>query len=347
MSRCAAGGAALSDEAVFQLAATLEGHPDNVAACLAGGLTIAWRPRPRTPAAGVAPGPRLLRIAVPTTLRAVLCVPSVPLSTEAARQALPAAVPHADAAANAARSALLVAALTGAPQVLFEATEDFLHQPYRAGLMPETAALLGALRRAGAAAVVSGAGPAVLVLSFDGQPPSPGAVGSIAGKTGTPWACHPPAYRSAGCSRTARRAGRASISQRAARAYLEPGAVPEQVQGPGADHTGVPRRDRASFLHDTQTASRGNVVGSLGVKLNAAPGAPLRGQVLACHLLRRRPHGRPQPVILRQHPGSPSPRRVRQPRRRRGEPGNERRSGQPPRPPGTVSALLPRPQTPG
>jgi homoserine kinase len=174
-------GAALSDEAVFRLAATLEGHPDNVAACLAGGLTIAWTP------AGTAPGPRLLRIAVPTTLRAVACVPSVPLATEAARQALPAAVPHTDATANAARSALLVAALTGAPQVLFEATEDLLHQPYRAGLMPETARLLGALRRAGAAAVVSGAGPAVLVLSFDGQPPSPAVVGSIAGKTGTPW----------------------------------------------------------------------------------------------------------------------------------------------------------------
>jgi len=184
-------GAALPDEAVFQLAAALEGHPDNVAACLAGGLTIAWRARPGPggagPPAGAAPGPRLLRIAVPATLRAVACVPSAPLATEAARQALPAAVPHADAAANAARSALLVAALTGAPQVLFEATEDLLHQPYRAGLMPETAALLGALRRAGAAAVVSGAGPAVLVLAFEGQPPPPGAVGSIAGKMGTPW----------------------------------------------------------------------------------------------------------------------------------------------------------------
>lgn len=180
-------GAALSDEAVFQLAAALEGHPDNVAACLAGGLTIAWSPRPTDTAGGAAPAPRLLRIAVPTTLRAVACVPSVPLATEAARQALPPAVPHAAAAANAARSALLVAALTGAPQVLFEATEDFLHQPYRADLMPETAGLLDALRREGAAAVVSGAGPAVLVLSFDGQPPSPGAIGSIAGKAGTPW----------------------------------------------------------------------------------------------------------------------------------------------------------------
>jgi len=185
------GEPALSDEEVFQLAAALEGHPDNVAACLAGGLAIAWEPRPGAAAAG-ASGPgthraRLLRVPVAATLRAVACVPPVPLSTEAARQTLPPAVPYADAAANAARSALLIAALTGAPQVLFEATEDFLHQPYRAAIMPETAALLGALRRAGAAAVVSGAGPTVLVLAFDGQEPSAGAVDSIARETGITW----------------------------------------------------------------------------------------------------------------------------------------------------------------
>src|SRR5215475_13519841 len=208
-------GTRLSDEAVFQLAATLEGHPDNVAACLAGGLTIAWTPRPEPAggapagaggpggasgdpapgagaagalAAGVGPaGARLLRIGVPATLRAVACVPPVPLATEAARQALPRTVPHADAAANAARSALLVAALTGAPDALFDATEDFLHQPYRAAIMPEAASLLGVLRRAGAAAVVSGAGPAVLVLSFDGRWPSAEAVDSIARETGIAW----------------------------------------------------------------------------------------------------------------------------------------------------------------
>jgi homoserine kinase len=117
----------------------------------------------------------------------VACVPAVPLATEAARQALPRTVPHADAAANAARSALLIAALTGAPHVLFDATEDFLHQPYRAAIMPETASLLGALRRAGAAAVLSGAGPTVLVLSFDGQWPSAEAVDSITRETGIAW----------------------------------------------------------------------------------------------------------------------------------------------------------------
>jgi homoserine kinase len=199
------GKPALSDEEVFQLAAALEGHPDNVAACLAGGLAIAWAPRPRPPAAGAsgpgasgpsargpgAPGARLLRVPVAATLSVVACVPPVPLATEAARQTLPPAVPYADAAANAARSALLIAALTGAPQVLFEATEDFLHQPYRAAIMPETAALLGALRRAGVAAVVSGAGPAVLVLAFDGQEPSAEAVDSIARETGITWAVTP------------------------------------------------------------------------------------------------------------------------------------------------------------
>jgi homoserine kinase len=225
-----ADGTRLSDEAVFQLAVTLEGHPDNVAACLAGGLTIAWTPRPAPAApagagepgagepgagesaaggpevraagagepgvggpgaggsgAGEPGGARLLRIGVPAALRAVACVPAVPLATEAARQALPRTVPHADAAANAARSALLIAALTGAPHLLLDATEDFLHQPYRAAIMPETASLLGALRRAGAAAVVSGAGPTVLVLSFDRQWPSAEAVDSIARETGIAW----------------------------------------------------------------------------------------------------------------------------------------------------------------
>jgi homoserine kinase len=200
-----ADGTRLSDEAVFQLAVKLEGHPDNVAACLAGGLTIAWTPRPPPtapagagepgagepgagePGAGEPGGARLLRIGVPAALRAVACVPAVPLATEAARQALPQTVPHADAAANAARSALLIAALTGAPHLLLDATEDFLHQPYRAAIMPETASLLGALRRAGAAAVVSGAGPTVLVLSFDRQWPSAEAVDSIARETGIAW----------------------------------------------------------------------------------------------------------------------------------------------------------------
>jgi homoserine kinase len=87
------------------------------------------------------------------------------LHTEVARGLLPAAVSHADAAFNAGRSALLVAALTSRPERLLAATEDRLHQDYRAGVMAGTAELVRALRAEGLAATVSGAGPTVLVLS--------------------------------------------------------------------------------------------------------------------------------------------------------------------------------------
>jgi homoserine kinase len=200
-----AGGAArLPDDGVLPLAAGLEGHPDNVAACLAGGLTIAWRPgRPEGPhgLAVAAPGSpadpgnravrggdaRLLRLDVAATLTTVVCVPPFGVPTSEARRVLPASVPHTDAAANAGRSALLVAALTSEPAALFDATEDFLHQKYRAEVMPATAGLLNRLRRAGVAAVVSGAGPAVLALLEAGQPPGPETVGSIARETGIAW----------------------------------------------------------------------------------------------------------------------------------------------------------------
>jgi homoserine kinase len=261
------GEARLPDEAVFQLAAALEGHPDNVAACLSGGLTIAWTPRPGTRDAGVpgggagaggagadggdadaagaggapgegVPGARLLRIPVPATLRAVACVPPGSLATAAARQALPRTVPHADASANAARSALLVAALTGAPQVLYDATEDFLHQPYRADILPETADLLSRLRRAGAAAVVSGAGPSVLVLSFDGQRPSPAAVDSIARETGIPWNVTPLEIDQQG----------AHVQQGGLDVHPPVSAWQrpswDQVRGPGAGDVARPPRDR-------------------------------------------------------------------------------------------------------
>jgi homoserine kinase len=82
-------------------------------------------------------------------------------------------VPHADAARTAGRAALLVHALTARPDLLYPATEDLLHQPYRAGESPQTAALVARLRGEGVAAVVSGAGPSVLALANRGwQPPA-------------------------------------------------------------------------------------------------------------------------------------------------------------------------------
>jgi homoserine kinase len=115
----------------------------------------------------------------------VLCVPAAPLPTVTARQVLPPEVPHADAAANSARAALLVAGLTSQPDLLLDATEDFLHQGYRAAAMPATARLIATLRAAGVPAVVSGAGPSVLALAVAGQPGPD--VSAIAGADAADW----------------------------------------------------------------------------------------------------------------------------------------------------------------
>ena len=146
----------LDDAALLRLAYRFEGHPDNVAPCLLGGLTIAWTAGDEVRVARLTPAP---------DLRPVVFVPPQRGETRAARAALPAAVPHADAAHSAGRAALLVHALTSAPGQLFDATEDRLHQPYRAAGMPGSAELLRRLRAAGVAAVISGAGPSVLALT--------------------------------------------------------------------------------------------------------------------------------------------------------------------------------------
>jgi len=142
---------------LLALASEIEGHPDNVAPCLLGGLTIAWTTGAGARATGVEVG-----AVVP-----VIFVPPFAASTEQARGLLPATVPHADAARNAGRAALLVAALTRGVPALLEATEDRLHQQYRRPAMPASAELVDRLRAAGHAAVISGAGPTVLVLARD------------------------------------------------------------------------------------------------------------------------------------------------------------------------------------
>ena len=99
---------------------------------------------------------------------AALFVPPEPLSTEVARGLLPEQVPHADAAADAGKAALLVAALGSRPDQLWRATRDYLHQDYRRPAMPASLDLVDRLRADGLAAVVSGAGPTVLALVVDG-----------------------------------------------------------------------------------------------------------------------------------------------------------------------------------
>src|ERR1700722_17213616 len=148
----------LPDERLLPLASELEGHPDNVAGGLGGGLPIA-----RTPPGG----PHMERPEPLASVTPVLCVAPAPVRTDVARGLLPELIPHRDAAASAGRSALLVAALTqpGAGRdVLLAATQDWLHQDYRAGAMAQTHALVRSLRAAGLPAVVSGAGPSVLVF---------------------------------------------------------------------------------------------------------------------------------------------------------------------------------------
>lgn len=146
----------LDTAAVLRLAAEIEGHPDNVAPCLLGGFTIAWTEETGARAVSLAPAPEV----TPTVF-----VPEERGLTELARAALPAAVPHGDAARNAGRAALLVHALTHDPTLLLPATEDRLHQDYRAPGMPGSADLVRRLRAAGVPAVISGAGPSVLALA--------------------------------------------------------------------------------------------------------------------------------------------------------------------------------------
>ncbi len=153
------GESRLDDDALFALAADLEGHPDNVAPAVYGGFTIAYADHGAF---------RAVKLEVTAAVSLLAYVPPDPLATAVARGLLPAEVPHAHAAHSAGRAALLVAALTSSPagrrDLLLAATEDRLHQGYRAGAMPGSAALVTSLRDAAVPAVVSGAGPTVLAL---------------------------------------------------------------------------------------------------------------------------------------------------------------------------------------
>jgi homoserine kinase len=148
----------MTNSDLLELATELEGHPDNVAPALFGGLNIAWEDET---------GPHNKKLFVHRGVSPLELVPSHTMSTATARSLQPESVPHEDAVFNVSRSALLVAALTQSPELLLAATEDRLHQDYRAEAMPETNALVQLMRENGHAAVVSGAGPSVLVLASD------------------------------------------------------------------------------------------------------------------------------------------------------------------------------------
>ena len=146
----------LSDQQLLKLANDFEGHPDNVAAALYGGFTIAWVDGSVARATRVAPHEDVVAYAF---------IPQNSVATSKARRLLPEVIPHKDAALSAGRAALLVEAIAHHPEYLFDATEDRLHQEYRREAMPRSLSLVGKLREGGHAAFISGAGPTVLVLS--------------------------------------------------------------------------------------------------------------------------------------------------------------------------------------
>lgn len=153
------GSSLMTDDDLIALATDLEGHPDNVAAAALGGATISWM----EDRVGVPTG-CAVRFSVDQSVRALLLIPNAQLSTGKARRMLPETVSHKDAAINVGRAALLVHALSARPDLLFAATEDHLHQQFRREAMPKSVDLVKKLRAAGVAAMISGAGPSVLVL---------------------------------------------------------------------------------------------------------------------------------------------------------------------------------------
>jgi homoserine kinase len=170
------GTSRLDDDALLRLAAGIEGHPDNVGPALHGGFVISGRQGADFFAVPATVDPRI---------SVVVFVPPEPVSTELARDLLPEQVPHADAAADAGRTALLVAALAERPEHLFLATRDFLHQEFRRTAMPESLALVDKLREDGVAATVSGAGPTVLAF-IAGQRPEE----DLLDRCPPSWECH-------------------------------------------------------------------------------------------------------------------------------------------------------------
>jgi homoserine kinase len=155
----------LGPDRLVQLASEFEGHPDNAAASVLGGVVVSWTEESegvaRYAAARIEPHP---------DLKLIVLVPQDRSSTAQTRGLLPQSVPHKDASFNVSRAALAVVAITERPELLMPATEDRLHQGYRATALPVTTRWVAALRKAGIPAVVSGAGPTVLAFTQSPMP---------------------------------------------------------------------------------------------------------------------------------------------------------------------------------
>ncbi len=158
------GSDKMSDEALLNLANEMEGHPDNVAAALYGGATVAWQDAVKGKVVA-----HSLHLPVDPRIKVMAYIPATPLATKKARTMLPESIPFAEAQRNSTNTAVMMQALTIRPDLLLTATEDFLHQRYRKDAMPASYALMTKLRAAGVAAFISGAGPTVLALHTGDQ----------------------------------------------------------------------------------------------------------------------------------------------------------------------------------
>jgi homoserine kinase len=163
------GWTPLTEKQLVQLSSEFEGHPDNASAAVMGGATVSW-----TDHRSDLDAPARYS-AVPLRLHPDIhlfpAIPQIRSSTAETRVLLPDVVGHDVARFNLSRAALLVVALTERPDLLLEATEDQLHQPQRAAVMPASAEYLRMLRGCGIAAVLSGAGPAVLAMHTSSELP--------------------------------------------------------------------------------------------------------------------------------------------------------------------------------
>jgi homoserine kinase len=151
VAACAVTGRTVEPEDLLAEGVALEGHADNLAAALTGGVCLTW-------------GLRIARVADRPPAVPIALVPEATVSTEAARKALPQDVAHADATFTAARAALLGAALASGSEELFAAAlEDRLHEPYRSQGAPLLESVRERLPQGALGVTISGSGPSVIV----------------------------------------------------------------------------------------------------------------------------------------------------------------------------------------
>lgn len=168
---------------ILDIATRMEGHPDNVAAALYGGFTTAWIETPGVDDLHA----RAVSRAIHDEIVPVVAIPSQPVATSSARQMLADTVSRADAVFNIGRATALTHALCADPDLLLTATEDRLHQDARAPAYPLSHALMRHLREQGYSAMISGAGPTVLIFLTGGEAARDASVDTIAGVAGADW----------------------------------------------------------------------------------------------------------------------------------------------------------------